>query len=198
MEYNSYDDVLWEYKITKYQSQVKDLQEPIIDYAEKSDPQTDISKDTLLVAKQFMVFAHIRCPKPPIRYAKGLLQSTIRMVNTSYLGMDAVNVYVGSEEAYYMPYTNEEWHSAKAYPMKNSKKIIADFEKGIKSSWETSKRFGDTRSYEEYKKDAKKYYEETMGTKNVGVRVNPNLHWWDKAIEDTVNLCQERGVMMNG
>ena len=171
---------------------------PRIDAVEKSDPFTDISKDTLLVAKQFMVFAHIRCPKPPVRVAKGLLSSTIRMENTSYLGMDSVNVYCGNEQAFYMPFTNEEWHSAKAYPMKNSAKIRADFEKGIKTNYEASKRLGDKRTYEQYKKDAMKYYEETMGTKNVGVRKNPNEHWWDKAVNDTVNLCQERGVMMNG
>lgn len=198
MEYNSYEDVLWQYKIKKYNPPAQDLKEPIIDEVEKNDPKTDISTDTLLIAKQFMVFAHIRCPKPPIRYAKGLLQSTIRYENTSYLGMDSVNVYVGNEDAFYMPFTNEEWHSAKAYPMKNSKKIIADFEKGIRQSYETSKRFGDKRTYEQYKKEAMEYYEESFGTKNVGVRKNPNEHWWDKAIEDTVNLCQERGVMMNG
>lgn len=213
MEYNEYGDYYLDSK-GKYKrykaSKSRDLNEyanelkyeapvdPIIDFAEKNDLSTDISRDTLLVAKQFMVFAHIRCPKPPIRYARGLLQSTIRPENTSYLGMDSVNVYCGNEEAFYMPFTNEEWHSAKAYPVKNSKKIIADFEIGIKASYETSKRYGDTRTYEQYKKDALKYYEETMGTKNVGVRINPNEHWWDKAIEDVVNLCQERGVMMNG
>lgn len=213
MAYNEYGDYYLDskgnyrqYKASKnralndYAEELKYIPptDPIIDFAEKNDLKTDISRDTLLVAKQFMVFAHIRCPKPPIRFAKGLLQSTIRPENTSYMGMDAVNVYCGNEQAFYMPFTNEEWHSAKAYPMKNSKKIRADFEAGIKSSWETSKRYGDKRTYEQYKKDAMKYYEETMGTKNVGVRVNPNLHWWDKAIEDTVNLCQERGVMMNG
>lgn len=204
MEYeNNYQDYyMWMEKGKSYKEKSykvdKIQQEPIIDYAEKNDPYTDITNDTLLVAKQFMVFAHIRCPKPPIRYARGLLQSTIRMENTSYLGMGSVNVYVGNEKAFYMPFTNEEWHSAKAYPMKNSAKIRADFEKGIRSSYEASKRMGDTRTYEQYKKDAKRYYEETMGTKNVGVRVNPNLHWWDKAIQDAVNLCQERGVMMNG
>lgn len=206
MDYeNNYQDYyMWmekgkSFKTRKPNKNIIPPQEPVVDVAEKSDPYTDISQDTLLVAKQFMVFAHIRCPKPPLnRYAKGLLQSTIRMENTSYLGMNSVNVYCGNEKAFYMPFTNEEWHSAKAYPMKNSKKIIEGFEKGIKSSYEASKRMGDTRTYEEYKRDAKKYYEETMGTKNVGVRVNPNLHWWDKAIQDTVNLCQERGVMMNG
>lgn len=201
-EWAIYDDLYYSnkdkgWKLKQYRSGV-DLTQPRVDITEKNNPFTDISQDTLLVAKQFMVFAHIRCPKPPVRYAKGLLQSTIRMENTSYLGMGSVNVYCGSKEAFYMPFTNEEWHSAKAYPMKNSKKIIEGFEKGIKSSYEASKRMGDTRTYEEYKRDAKKYYEETMGTKNVGVRVNPNLHWWDKAIQDTVNLCQERGVMMNG
>ena len=173
-------------------------EKPIIDAVEKSDPFTDISKDTLLVAKQFMVFAHIRCPKPPVRVAKCLLQPTIRKENTSYLGMDSVNVYCGNEQAFYMPFTNEEWHSAKAYPMKNSAKIRADFEKGIKTKYEASKRMGDKRTYDEYKKDAMKYYEETMGTKNVGVRKNPNEHWWDKAVNDITNLCQERGVMANG
>lgn len=105
----------------------------------------NISDDILLTAKQFMVFAHIRCPKPPIRYAKGLLQSTIRMENAFYMGMDAVNVYVGNKQAYYMPYTNEEWISPK---------------------WKGAK--------------------------------NPNLKWWDKSVNDIVNLCLERGVMLNG
>ena len=31
-----------------------------------------IEDDILLVAKQWMVYAHLRCPKPPIRYARGL------------------------------------------------------------------------------------------------------------------------------
>ena len=70
-----------------------------------------IADDVLLVAKQFMVYAHIRCPKPPVRYARGLLQSTIRMQNISYLGMEQVACYVGNKQAYYMPYTNERWIS---------------------------------------------------------------------------------------
>lgn len=201
MDYdNNYQDYyMWMEKGKSYkEKKFKIPQEPIIDMAEKTDPQTDITKDTLLVAKQFMVFAHLRCPKPPVRVAKGLLSSTIILENTSYLGMDSVNVYCGNQQAFYMPYTNEEWHSAKAYPMKNSAKIRSSFESNIKSSYEASKSMGDTRTYEEYKKDAMKYYEETMGTRNVGVRKNPNEHWWDKAIQDIVNLCQERGVMMNG
>lgn len=72
-----------------------------------------IEEDVLLCAKQFMVFAHIRCPKPPIRYAKGLLQSTIRMENQSYKGMEQVVCLVGNEQAYYMPYTNERWISGR-------------------------------------------------------------------------------------
>lgn len=198
----NYDIYYTQYKARKSRklNELADnLKEPIIDEVEKTDPQTDISNDTLLVAKQFMVFAHIRCPKPPIRFAKGLLSSTIRMENTSYLGMDSVNVYCGNQQAFYMPFTNEEWHSAKAYPMKNSAKIRSDFEKGIRKSYEASKRFGDKRTYEEYKKDAMQYYKESFNTNlNIGVRKNPNEHWWDKAIQDTVNLCQERGVMMNG
>lgn len=62
------------------------------------------SDDTLLIAKQFMQIAYAMCPKDT-----GLLSTTIRSENTHYLGMSAVNVYVGSKEAYYMPYTNEEW-----------------------------------------------------------------------------------------
>lgn len=78
-----------------------------------------IQEDVLLVAKQFMVFAHIRCPKPPVRYAKGLLQSTIRCENMSYLGMEQVACYVGNEQAYYMPYTNERWISPRWKGKKN-------------------------------------------------------------------------------
>lgn len=70
-----------------------------------------IENDMLLVAKQWMVYAHLRCPKPPIRYARGLLQSTIRIENQYHLGMDQVVCYAGSERAYYMPYTNERWIS---------------------------------------------------------------------------------------
>ena len=71
-----------------------------------------IEDDVLLCAKQFMVFAHIRCPKPPIRYAKGLLQSTIRCQNESQNGMAQVVCYAGNDnEAYYMPFTNERWIS---------------------------------------------------------------------------------------
>ena len=80
----------------------------------------EIYEDVLLVAKQFMVFAHIRCPKPPVRYARGLLQSTIRMENKSYLGMAQVVCYCGNEtNAYYMPYTNERWISPKWKGAKN-------------------------------------------------------------------------------
>lgn len=79
-----------------------------------------IQEDVLLVAKQFMVFAHIRCPKPPIRYAKGLLQSTIRMENQSYKGMEQVACYVGNDgNAYYMPYTNEKWVSPRWHGKQN-------------------------------------------------------------------------------
>ena len=78
-----------------------------------------IEDDVLLCAKQFMVFAHIRCPKPPIRYAKGLLQSTIRMENLSYNGMAQVACYAGNTQAYYMPYTNEKWISPKWRGAKN-------------------------------------------------------------------------------
>ena len=70
-------------------------------------------------------------------------------------------------------------------------------EKQIKSSYETSKRLGDNRTFEQYKKDAMEYFK-SMGDTPSLVRKNPNEHWWDKAVEDTVNLCQERGVMMNG
>lgn len=70
-----------------------------------------IEEDVLLCAKQWMVFAHLRCPKPPIRYAKGLLQSTIRIENQSQNGMAMVCGYVGNTQAYYMPYTNEKWIS---------------------------------------------------------------------------------------
>ena len=91
----------------------------------------------MLVAKQFMVFAHLRCPKPPVRVARGLLQSTIRCESAYYLGMNSVNVYVGNQQAFYMPFTNEEWKSAKAYPVKSSdKKKYYDFMKQIKSSYE--------------------------------------------------------------
>ena len=78
-----------------------------------------IEEDTLLVAKQFMVYAHIRCPKPPIRYAKGLLQSTIRIENQYYLGMDQVVAYAGNQQAYYMPYTNEKWVSPRWHGKQN-------------------------------------------------------------------------------
>ena len=78
-----------------------------------------IEEDTLLVAKQFMVYAHIRCPKPPVRYARGLLQSTIRMANYYHLGMDQVVCYAGSQKAYYMPYTNERWISPRWKGAKN-------------------------------------------------------------------------------
>ena len=70
-----------------------------------------IEEDTLLIAKQFLVYAHIRCPKPPIRYARGLLQSTLRIENQFHLGMDQVVAYAGNSQAYYMPYTNERWIS---------------------------------------------------------------------------------------
>lgn len=73
--------------------------------------RVSIEEDVLLVAKQFMVFAHLRCPKPPVRYARGLLQSTIRCENKSYMGMEQVECYAGSEQAYYMPFTNERWIS---------------------------------------------------------------------------------------
>ena len=199
----NYDIYYTQYKARKSRklNELADnLKEPIIDEVEKTDPQTDITNDTLLVAKQFMVFAHIRCPKPPIRFAKGLLSSTIRMENTSYLGMDSVNVYCGNQQAFYMPYTNEEWKSAKAYPVgKADKRRYAEYEKNMKSNWEASKRIiGDTRTYEQYKKDVEKYFKDDGWDIPSLVRKNPNQNWWDKAVQDTVNLCQERGVMMNG
>lgn len=199
MDYNPYEDVMWQYKVEKVDYKP---QEPIIDVEEKShDPYADISQDTLLVAKQFMVFAHLRCPKPPIRYARGLLQSTIRPYPSYYLGMNACNVLCGNQQAFYMPYTNEEWHSAKAYPVgKEGKKQYNSFQKQIKTNYEASKRLGDSRSFEEYKKEAMEYYKNTEGFGDLPslVRKNPNQNWWDKAIQDVVNLCQERGVMMNG
>ena len=78
-----------------------------------------IEEDVLLVAKQFMVFAHIRCPKPPIRYARGLLQSTIRIENKSYNGMSQVACYAGNKLAYYTPYTNERWISPRWHGKQN-------------------------------------------------------------------------------
>lgn len=87
------------------------------EYYENKNQQ--IREDVLLTAKQFMVFAHIRCPKPPIRYARGLLQSTIRLENKSYMGMEQVECYAGSEQAYYMPYTNERWISPRWKGKKN-------------------------------------------------------------------------------
>jgi len=179
------------WKLEQYRTE-RDLQEPEIDVVEKNDPFTDISQDTLLVAKQFMVFAHLRCPKPPVRVAKGLLSSTIRCENTSYLGMDSVNVYVGNKEAFYMPFTNEEWHSTKAYPM-SRENTLKSRHIDSRTSYEVNKeRYGYKGGY---RKLLKELVENTGG---IGVRKNPNEHWWDKAIQDTVNLCQERGVMMNG
>lgn len=188
-----FDKKVGGYKLNQF------LSDPRVDVEEKQhDAFTDISEDTMLVAKQFMVFAHLRCPKPPVRYARGLLQSTIRCQPTYYLGMNACNVLVGNQQAYYMPFTNEEWKSVKAFPVgKEGKKKYADFERQIKSSYETSKRLGDNRTFEQYKKDAMEYFK-SMGDTPSLVRKNPNEHWWDKAVEDTVNLCQERGVMMNG
>ena len=198
MDYNSYEDVLWQYKTTK----VELPSDPKVDTTEKyHDGFTDISEDTLLVAKQFMVFAHLRCPKPPIRYARGLLQSTIRVEPTYYLGMNGCICKCGNAQAFYMPFTNEEWHSAKAYPVgSEGRKRYNNFAKDIRRNYEASKRLGDTRSFEEYEKDAMGYYKNTIGFGDIPslVRKNPNEHWWDKAIQDTVNLCQERGVMMNG
>ena len=78
-----------------------------------------IEDDILLVAKQWMVYAHLRCPKPPVRVARGLLQSTIRIENAFHLGMDQVVGYAGSKQAYYMPYTNERWISPKWHGKKN-------------------------------------------------------------------------------
>jgi len=187
-----FDKKVGGYKLNRF------IDDPRVDVEEKQDAFTDISNDTMLVAKQFMVFAHLRCPKPPVRYARGLLQSTIRCQPAYYLGMNAVNVLVGNQQAYYMPFTNEEWKSVKAFPVgKEGKKKYADYERQIKSSYETSKRMGDNRTFEQYKKDAMEYYK-SMGDTPSLVRKNPNEHWWDKAVEDTVNLCQERGVMMNG
>ena len=78
-----------------------------------------IENDVLLVAKQWMVFAHIRCPKPPIRYARGLLQSTIRIRNDSYNGMAQVSGFAGNKQAYYTPYTNEKWISPRWHGKQN-------------------------------------------------------------------------------
>lgn len=190
MDYNSYDDVMWKYKTTKW----KPPKEPEVDVAEKSDPQTDITNDTMLVAKQFMVFAHLRCPKPPVRVARGLLQSTIRVEPTYYLGMNACNVLVGNQQAFYMPYTNEEWKSAKAYPMAKST-YLKDHHVDIKASYEVNKKdYG----YKGNFKDFQKLVFNKVYDGSPLVRKNPNEHWWDKAIQDVVNLCQERGVMMNG
>ena len=182
MDYNSYDDVLWQYKVKKYRPPI---QEPIIDVEEKQhDGKTDISEDTLLVAKQFMVFAHLRCPKPPVRVARGLLQSTIRPEPTYYLGMNACNVLCGNQQAFYMPFTNEEWHSEKAYPM-SKESYIESQHVNLKKSYEVNKEmYG--------------YKENFVGDTPSLVRKNPNQNWWDKAVQDVVNLCQERGVMMNG
>lgn len=191
-----YDKKVDGYKLNRFKN------DPRVDIEEKHhDDMTDIGEDTLLVAKQFMVFAHLRCPKPPVRVARGLLQSTIRCQPTYYLGMNACNVLVGNQQAFYMPYTNEEWKSAKAYPVgKADKEKYYDFQRQIKSNYEASKRMGDKRTFEEYKKDSMEYYKNQVGLGTLPslVRKNPNEHWWDKAIQDVVNLCQERGVMMNG
>ena len=223
MDYNSYEDSLWGYKIKKYKPKKQEEEkEPDLFYSEvdkgyklerfrtQRDPKvdttekyhdafTDISEDTLLVAKQFMVFAHLRCPKPPLnRFAHGLLSSTIRVEPTYYLGMNGCVCKCGNAEAFYMPFTNEEWKSAKAYPVaRGEKNRYENFKKQIKTNYEASKRLGDSRSYDEYEKEAMQYYK-SMGDIPSLVRKNPNEHWWDKAIQDTVNLCQERGVMMNG
>ena len=220
MDYNSYDNVMWKYKVKKWKPPKQEEErfrkdiafdksddsykltqfikpENRVDIAEKNDVFTDITEDTLLVAKQFMVFAHLRCPKPPLnRYARGLLSSTIRCQPTYYLGMNAVNVLCGNAQAFYMPYTNEVWKSAKAYPVnKAGKKDYEDYLKIMKSNWEFSKKtIGDTRTFGEYKRDVESHYKDIPSL----VRKNPNEHWWDKAVEDVVNLCQERGVMMNG
>ena len=207
MDYeNNYQDYyMWMEKVKSYKEKAykveKIPQEPVVDVAEKSDPYTDISQDTLLVAKQFMVFAHIRCPKPPIRYAKGLLQSTIRAENTSYLGMGSVNVYVGNEKAFYMPFTNEEWHSAKAYPV-GRESFYKKTQFAWRGNWEKNMKEFASYMAKEYNQDEKEYFKKLYKTfeeqRATMVRKNPNEHWWDKAIQDTVNLCQERGVMMNG
>ena len=188
------NDMFYDKKVEGYKlRQFKD--DPRVDIEEKNhDAFTDISEDTLLVAKQFMVFAHLRCPKPPVRVARGLLQSTIRCQPTYYLGMNAVNVLVGNQQAFYMPYTNEEWKSAKAYPMSKST-YLKDHHIDIKASYETNKKdFGYKGSF----KDFQKLVFDKVYDGSPLVRKNPNEHWWDKAIEDVVNLCQERGVMMNG
>lgn len=191
MDYNPYSDVMWQYKTTK----IKMPQENEVDVEEKNhDGKTDISEDTLLVAKQFMVFAHLRCPKPPIRYARGLLQSTIRVEPTYYLGMNGCVCKCGNQQAFYMPYTNEEWKSEKAYPMAKST-YLKDHHIDIKKSYEINKeQYGYKGNFKDFQKQVfNKVYDGSPL-----VRKNPNEHWWDKAIQDVVNLCQERGVMANG
>ena len=109
------NDMFYDKKVEGYKlRQFKD--DPRVDIEEKNhDAFTDISEDTLLVAKQFMVFAHLRCPKPPVRVARGLLQSTIRCQPTYYLGMNACNVLVGNQQAFYM-LTRERERPARPLP----------------------------------------------------------------------------------
>lgn len=185
-----YDKKVDGYKLNQFRN------DPRVDVEEKNhDAFTDITNDTLLVAKQFMVFAHLRCPKPPLnRYAHGLLQSTIRVQPTYYLGMNACNVLVGNEQAFYMPYTNEEWKSAKAYPMAKST-YLKDHHVDIKKSYDVNKKeYGFKGNF----KDFQKLVFDKVYDGSPMVRKNPNEHWWDKAVNDVVNLCQERGVMANG
>lgn len=225
MDYNSYEDALWGYKIKKYKpKKQEEQQEPDLFYSEadkgyklerfrtQRDPKvdttekhhdafTDISEDTLLVAKQFMVFAHLRCPKPPVRFARGLLSSTIRVEPTYYLGMNGCVCKCGNAQAFYMPFTNEEWKSAKAYPVgKESYYKKTQFAWG--GNWKKSMKEYASYMAKEYNQDGEEYYKRLFKLyeeqRTSLVRKNPNEHWWDKAIQDTVNLCQERGVMMNG
>lgn len=199
MDYNPYENVMWQYKTKKW----KPPKEPQVDIEEKNDPFTDISNDTMLVAKQFMVFAHLRCPKPPVRFARGLLSSTIRVEPTYYLGMNGCVCKCGNAQAFYMPFTNEEWLSAKAYPVgkdnfyshRHMFGFGGNWKKTAEEYWRTMKGYYPDGYEDNFKDWFKKYDSERRSSL---VRKNPNEHWWDKAVEDTVNLCQERGVMMNG
>lgn len=160
------------------------------------------SDDCLLMAKQFMQIAFAMCPKDT-----GLLSTTIRSENTHYLGMSAVNVYVGSNEAYYMPYTNEEWKSVKAFP-KSRKSRFYRSEWEIFDLWNSRvnpenpfarKLMNEKRTFPQFKKDYIQDYKKKYG-EHPYVRKNPNEHWWDKAIAQVVNLSldQEKGIMIHG
>lgn len=144
-----------------------------------------LSDDMLLMAKQFKQIAETFCPQPPVRVAKGVLITTIRLENTHYLGMGACNCYVGNEKCFYMPYTNEPWLSAKAYPTSRYKTIL-----GVRAKDMTAYQNGDESKLRKIRVD----------TGAVGVRKNPNEHWWDKAVAQVValDLDQEKGVMIVG